>query len=94
MEKYVPPIANLFQYIAISIQTEKIFAWIQLGLAILCSIVLLLYRIWKWYKEAKADGEITGDEINQLVEENKDNIVEIVDKTDDLIDDIKDNSKK
>lgn len=94
MEKYVLPVANVFQYIAIGIQTEKIFAWIQLGLAILCSLVLLLYRIWKWYKEAKADGKITGDEIKQLVEENKDNVVEIVDKTVDLIDDIKDNSKK
>ena len=56
---------NVCQYAFIAIQTDWVFQWIQLALAIACSLVLLAYRLWKWYKEAKADGKITGDEIKE-----------------------------
>ena len=75
---------NVGQYAFVAIQTDWIFQWIQLGLAIACSLVLLAYRIWKWYKEAKADGKITKDEIKEgidiIVEGGKD-IKDKIDKS-------------
>ena len=56
---------NVTQYAAVSVQPNWILQWVQLGLAIACSIVLLAYRLWKWWKEAKADGKITKEEIKE-----------------------------
>ena len=44
---------NLCQYAGIAIQDNPIFQWAQLILAIIASIVLIAYRLWKWWKEAK-----------------------------------------
>lgn len=92
MDNKILGCVNAVQYAAVIAQVDDVFKWIQLGLAILCSIVLLGYRVWKWYKEAKKDGKITSDEIKQVVNENKDAVVDIIEKTTDLVDDIK-NSK-
>ena len=63
MNNEVLAVINTTQYAGVIIQPETIFKWIQLGLAIACSLVLVGYRLWKWHKEAKADGKITKDEI-------------------------------
>ena len=41
---------------------------IEFSFAILTSIVLLLYRLWVWYKDAKADGKITKEEIKEGID--------------------------
>lgn len=94
MEKYVLTGVNAVQYASVLLQVDEVFRWIQLGLAIVCSIVLLAYRVWKWYKDANVDGKITADEVKQLIDENKDTVVDIAEKAVDLVDDIKENSKK
>lgn len=85
--------ANSFVYANAAIQWGTIFGWIQLGLGIIMTSVGIAYRIWKWYKDAKADGKITGDEVKQLIDENKDDVINVITDTKDLIDDINDSTK-
>lgn len=45
---------------------------IQLILIIWSILIILLnivFVIWKWYKEAKKDGKITDDEVDELFED-------------------------
>ena len=85
---------NALVYLGAVIQPEALFKWIQLGLGILLTIVGIAYKIWCWYKKAKADGKITGEEIKELIEENKDEVGKVIDEVEELVDDIKENSKK
>lgn len=55
-------------YVLAGIQTNEVFQIVELVLAILTSIVLLAYRLWCWYKEAKKDGKITTEEIKEAGE--------------------------
>lgn len=59
---------NAFTYILASIQNNQIMQTIELILAIITSVVILAYRIWKWWKEAKKDGKITKEEIKDGVD--------------------------
>lgn len=59
---------NVFTYILASIQSNQIMQTIELILAITTSVVILVYRIWKWWKEAKKDGKITKEEIKDGVD--------------------------
>ena len=65
---------NGLTYILAAIQSNEILQWIEFGLSIAVSVVLLAYRIWKWWKEATKDGKITPEEIKDLadtIEESK-----------------------
>lgn len=77
MDEHVLSGVNLFQYAAALVQVDEIFKWIQLGLALICSIVLLAYRIWKWHKDASKDGKIDKEEVDKLAETIKDGAEEI-----------------
>lgn len=87
-------IANSVIYVNAALSWGTIFGWIQLGLGILLTLVGIAYKVWKWYKEANADGKITGDEIKQVIEENKDDVAKVVDNIEELVEDIKENTKK
>lgn len=41
----------------------------NLVLTIIATIVSLVYTIWKWWKKAKADGKITEDEVDELMDD-------------------------
>ena len=58
---------NATMYALISIQDNPVFQTIQLVLAILTSVVLLAYRLWRWYKDAKKDGKIDKEEIDEAI---------------------------
>lgn len=62
-------IGNGFTYVLAAIQTNEILQYIEFGLSILVTLVLLVYRVWHWYEEAKKDGKITAEEIKQLGDE-------------------------
>lgn len=62
-------IGNGFTYVLAAIQTNELLQYIEFGLSILVTLVLLVYRIWHWYEEAKKDGKITAEEIKQLGDE-------------------------
>ena len=38
-------------------------------LTIISTLVSITYVIWKWWKKAKADGKITEDEVDELMED-------------------------
>lgn len=71
---------NVCQYAAVAIQDNWVFQWVQLILAIIASIVLIAYRLWKWWKEAKADGKITKQEIKDGLDILQDGIEDVKDK--------------
>lgn len=77
MDEYILGGVNACQYAAVFVQVDTVFKWIQLGLALVCSIVLLAYRIWRWHKDASKDGKIDKEEIDQLVETIKNGVEEI-----------------
>ena len=58
-------VLNGFQYLATALQENPILKWVQLGLSILTSVILIGYRLWKWWKEAKKDGKIDDKEIDE-----------------------------
>ena len=59
---------NGVTYVVALSQTNEVFQIVELVFAILTSVILLLYRLWKWYNEAKKDGKITKDEIKQGID--------------------------
>lgn len=85
---------NFLVYLGAIIQPENLFKWIQLGLGILLTVVGIAYKVWKWHKEAKADGEITTDEVKELVSETKDDVIKVITDTKELVKDIDKNAKK
>ena len=50
-------------------QTNEIFQMVQIILASLVSAVTLAFIIYKWWKEASKDGQITNEEIDNLFDE-------------------------
>ena len=64
---------NIFSAILTAIQTEHVFQIISLVLTCLATTLSILFTIWKWWKKAKADGKITDEEVDELMNEiNKD----------------------
>ena len=85
---------NCLVYIGAIIQPEALFKWIQLGFGILLTVVGIAYKVWKWHKDAKADGKITTDEVKELVSETKDDVIKVITDTKELVEDIDKNAKK
>lgn len=54
---------NVFTYVLTIVQTNEIFQIISLVLSIITSLIIIAYRLYVWYKAAKADGKITKDEL-------------------------------
>ena len=69
-------------YILTAFQTNEVFQIVELILAVLTSLVLLLYRLWSWWKEAKQDGKITKEEISEGLNIISNGVDEIKDKID------------
>ena len=61
-------VGNGFMYLITLLSTNEVFQWIELGLSILISVVILGYNLWRWWKEASKDGKITKEEIQQGLE--------------------------
>lgn len=67
MKNYLAEIFNAGSYILAIIQTNEVFQIIEFCISIAVSVVLLIYRIWKWWKDANKDGKITKEEIEDGV---------------------------
>ena len=50
-------------------QTNEVFQTIQIIISALAGAVALAYTIWRWYRNAKKDGKITGDEVDDLFQQ-------------------------
>ena len=62
---YATEALNAMQYVATALQDNPVLQGVQLGLSILTSIILVTYRIWKWWNEAKKDGKINKQEVDE-----------------------------
>lgn len=68
---------NALTYILTALQTNEVFQIIELTLSIILTLVILIFRIWKWVKEVKEDGKITKEEIEEgmnIIEETKEEL--------------------
>lgn len=57
-----------------AVQTSEVFQIVSLVITCLAGLFTIVYTIWKWYRRAKADGKITEDEVDELMDELKDKI--------------------
>ena len=80
---YTTEALNAFQYLATALQENPVLKWVQLGLSILTSVILIGYRLWKWYREAKKDGKIDDKEIDEGFEILSDGLEDINNSLDD-----------
>lgn len=51
-----------------AIQTKELFQYISLILSIICTILTIIFTIWRWYRKASADGKITEEEVDELID--------------------------
>ena len=72
-------VGSTFGVVFTAIQTNEVFQIISLILTILSILVSLAFTFYKWYKEAKKDGEITPDEIKEIIEQGGETANQIID---------------
>ena len=64
----LPEGINALTYLFAVAQTNEVFQIIELVCSIITSVVLIFFRLWKWYKEAKKDGKIDKEEIQEAID--------------------------
>ena len=57
---------NVFTYVMAALQQNEILQIIEFIFSAILTLVILAYRIWKWAREAKKDGKIDDNELNEL----------------------------
>lgn len=87
-DRHIDSIACAIQAVFTAVQPDEVFRWISLALTLLTGLVGLAYRLYHWYKEAKADGKITADEIKQATEIVKEDTDKLIDSAKQGIDEI------
>lgn len=75
------------------VQENQVFAIIQFGLTALMILIGIAYKIWKWWKDAKADGKITKEEFKNIVEDITPDIIDLTETINDFKNDDSDNAK-
>ncbi|MBO7731120.1 MAG: hypothetical protein J6S67_01155 [Methanobrevibacter sp.] len=65
-------IGTVFGTICTALQTEQVLQYVSLALTILSTGVAIAFTVWKWWKNASADGKITKDEVDNLIDDVKD----------------------
>lgn len=73
-------IGNSFTYILTALQTNEIFQIVELVLSIIISLLIIISKIRNWYEEAKQDGKITKEEIQQIGNDIADDVNDLKDK--------------
>lgn len=64
-----------------AIQPDVIFQYIQMGLTILATLITIILGLRAWWKDAKKDGKITKDEIEQGINIITNGVTDIKDTT-------------
>ena len=59
-------IANAISYLTIVGQANELFELIQLIVSIIGTLIILAINVWKWWNDAKKDGKIDNEELDQL----------------------------
>ena len=74
-------VTNAFQYVLTVTQTKEVFQIISLVLSIITTVVIMGSKLIKWWKDAKQDGKITKEELEDATKIITDGIEDIKDKT-------------
>ena len=72
MKEFISITGNGISYVLASIQSNQVLQIIEFVFSAILTLTILAYRIWKWVIEAKKDGKITKeelDELGQIIEE-------------------------
>lgn len=67
-------------WVLTAVQTQEVFQIINLVLTCLSTLIVIFFTIWKWWKNAKADGTITSEEIQEGIDIVKDSTEKIQDQ--------------
>ena len=68
LNELISYIGNVFTYMIAFASQNETLQWIELVISIIVSLVLLAYRLWRWYNEAKKDGKITKEELKEGID--------------------------
>ena len=79
MKDFLELSGNGIMYVLTATQTKEFFQIVSLVLSVVISVLIIAEKIISWYKDAKKDGKITKDEIEDLGNNIKENIEDIVD---------------
>ena len=61
-------VGTILSAVGTAVQVDEVLKYISLGITILGGIIsMIIIPLWNWYKEAKRDGKITKDELEQGV---------------------------
>lgn len=80
MKSWIAETLNVAQYVLVVLQQNETLQVIECVVSVITSIILIAFRIWRWHKEAKADGKITKEEIEEGAKIIEDGAQEIADK--------------
>ena len=72
------------------LQVDEMLRYVNLALAVLSALVAISFTVWKWWHEAKKDGKITPNEVNDVL----DDVTDIIDETKESIGKMADDDKK
>lgn len=64
-----------------AVQPDRIFQYIQMGLTIIATLITIILGLRAWWKDAKKDGKIDKEEVEEAVNIIKEGVEEIKDKT-------------
>ena len=64
-----------------AIQPEQVFAYIQMGLTIVATLITIILGIRAWWKDAKKDGKIDKEEVEDLTTIVSNGVHTIIDTT-------------
>ena len=59
---------NGLGYVLSAIQQNETFQIIEFVLSAILTCVLIAFRLWKWWKEAKKDGKIDANEVQDAID--------------------------
>ena len=63
-----------------AIQPNEVFQYIQMALTIVATLITIILGLRAWWKDAKKDGKITSDEIQEGVKIVQDSLENLKDK--------------
>lgn len=58
---------NVGTYVLAAIQTNEVLQIISFVLSSITSVIIIFLRLWSWWKEAKKDGKIEKEEIDEAI---------------------------
>lgn len=64
-----------------AVQPNEVFQYIQMGLTILATLITIILGLRAWWKDAKKDGKIDKEEVDEAVKIVEDGVKTIIDST-------------